>query len=236
MKEWAAKRFWTSAGINRTDQGFTVELDGRPVRTPAKAALILPTERMALAVAAEWDAQDEKVDAATMPVTRSANAAIDKVARQFAEAADMLAEYGDCDQICYRALEPARLVQRQSAAWDPLLDWARKRYGARLVPVAGVIHRPQSARSLAQIRKPLDAMTAFELTATHDLVSLSGSLVIGLAAADRAWPVEKLWEWSRIDESWQAEQWGQDELAAADADKRRHAFFAAARFIDMSSG
>lgn len=236
MSEWKVKRFWKAAQVVATDTGFAVQLDGRPVRTPAKALLEVPTEALAQAAAAEWDAQIAVVDPGTMPINRAVNAAIDKVTVQHAEVAEMLAAYADSDLTCYRAAQPKELVDRQAAAWDPLLDWAANRYGARLIPVEGVIHQAQSAPALARLASPLGAMTAFELTAMHDLVSLSGSLVIGLAAFEGAMPVDDLWTWSRIDEDWQAQQWGKDEEAAAQAALKRGAFLAAARFLMLTRG
>lgn len=237
MSGWAAKRFWTEATAEPVETGgFTVTLDGRGVKTPAKSPLTLPTRAMADAVAAEWQAQDEQVDPRTMPVTRAANAAIDKVAAQFDEVCQMLAEYGDSDLTCYRAESPQALVDRQAAAWDPVLDWAADRYGARLIPVQGVVHHPQPAAALARLAEPLRQMTPFELTALHDLIGLSGSLVIGLAASEGWADLGDLWSRSRIDEDWQAEQWGADEEAAETAAFKRQEFCDAARFLALSRG
>lgn len=134
MSEWKQKRFWKTVGVEPEGAGFAVALDGRRVKTPAKAPLVVPTQAMAGAIAAEWDAQVEVVDPLSMPNTRSANAAIDKVTIQFAEVADMLAEYGDSDLLCYRAETPEELVARQSENWDAALDWAAEALGARLAP------------------------------------------------------------------------------------------------------
>ncbi len=236
MSDWKIKRFWTAATLAMTEGGFAVELDGCPVRTPAKALLQMPTRQMAQAVCEEWDAQTGKIDPGSMPMTKSANAAIDKVTVQFAEVAAMLAAYGDSDLTCYRAAGPRALADRQAAAWDPLLDWAAERFGARLIPVEGVIHHAQPTASLAGLRAPLDAMSAFELTAMHDLVSLSGSLVMALAASETHLPPQELWRRSRIDEDWQIEQWGRDEEAANEAEMKGAAFLHAARFLDLARG
>ncbi|WP_420557223.1 ATP12 family chaperone protein [Roseovarius sp.] len=235
MSEWKAKRFWKEAAVVEEEGGFGIRLDGRAVRTPAKAAMIVPTRPLAEAVAAEWDAQEDLIQPGTMPVTRSANAAIDKVRHQHAEVADMLAGYADTDLLCYRADSPDSLVRRQAEAWDPLLDWAEARYGARLVPVAGVMHRPQEAGALAQFSAQVHAMDNFTLTAFHDLVGLSGSLVIGLAALEEARPAEDLWELSRLDERWQEDQWGIDEEARAVEAVKRAEFLHAKRFSALSA-
>ncbi|MBY5987424.1 ATP12 family chaperone protein [Roseovarius atlanticus] len=235
MSEWKAKRFWKEAAVVEDEGGYGIRLDGRAVRTPAKAAMIVPTRALAEAVAAEWDAQEDLILPGTMPVTRSANAAIDKVRHQHAEVADMLAGYADTDLLCYRADSPDSLIRRQAEAWDPLLDWAEARYGARLVPVAGVMHRPQEAGALAQFSAQVHAMDNFTLTAFHDLVGLSGSLVIGLAALEEARPAEDLWELSRLDERWQEDQWGIDEEARAVEAVKRAEFLHAKRFSALSA-
>ncbi len=234
MSDWKPKRFWTSGAVVADGERYTVELDGRRVKTPAKAALILPTRAMAEAVAAEWDAQEKEVDPTTMPFTRSANAAIDKVQHQRAEVADMLADYGDSDLLCYRATHPETLQQRQADQWDPVLDWAAETLAARLIPVMGVVHQPQPANALAALRQRVHAMDAFQLAAFHDLVSLSGSLILGFAAAQNWRDADEIWAISRLDETWQTEQWGHDDEAHAAAETKRAAFLHAKRFYDLS--
>lgn len=234
MSEWAPKRFWKSVTVSKSDEGYSVTLDGRAVRTPAKQPLILPTRALADAIAAEWEAQVEKVDPRIMPATRAANAAIDKVAVQHAEVADMLAAYGDSDLLCYRAENPDGLVQRQAEAWDPLLDWAEGQFGGRLVVNQGIMHRSQDPILLARMTQSVHDMSAFELAGFHDLVSLSGSLVIGFAAARDHAPAARLWDISRIDEDWQAEQWGVDDEAAEAAGIKRESFLNAKQFFDSA--
>lgn len=234
MSEWKQKRFWSDVSVAQAAGGFAVHLDGRQVKTPAKALLKLPTEAMANAVAVEWEAQQGAVNPLTMPFTRSANAAIDKVATQHGEVAAMLAAYGDSDLLCYRADTPEELVQRQADQWNPPLDWAAATLGARLVPRVGVIHKPQETGALARLSEPVHAMSAFQLAAFHDLVSLSGSLVIAFAAV-RDWrDIETLWQISRLDELWQEEKWGHDDEAAALADIKQAAFVHAKRFFDLA--
>jgi chaperone required for assembly of F1-ATPase len=232
---WAARRFWTEAeAAPAADGGWEVLLDGRPVRTPAKARLLLPAGALAEAIAAEWAAQDREIVPATMPLTRAANAAIDKVRPQRASVVAMLAAYGETDLLCHRAEAPAELVRRQAGAWDPLLAWCADALGARLVPTVGVMPEPQPAASLAALRAALEALDDFELTAAHDLICLPGSIVVGLAAVRGHGDIEALWQASRIDETWQQELWGEDE-EAAEAARRRHAdFLAAARFLALA--
>jgi chaperone required for assembly of F1-ATPase len=234
MSEWKAKRFWKAASVVPKAGGFAVELDGRPVKTPAKQALLVPTHAMAEAIAVEWDAQQELIKPHTMPVTKTANAAIDKVAVQHAEVADMLAAYGDSDLLCYRADAPEELAARQAAHWDPMLDWAEQELGARLLPRTGVMHVPQAPDAVATLHQRTHALNAFELAAFHDLVAMSGSLVLGFAAALGARPADEVWEISRLDEIWQEQQWGEDEEATAVARIKRNAFVHAKRMFDLA--
>ena len=232
--EWKAKRFWTDVTVVSEGDGFTVELDGRLVKTPAKATLWLPTNDMAGAVAVEWDAQHGVINPGEMPFTRSANAAIDKVRQQHGEVAEMLAGYGDADLLCYRAQSPKDLVQRQAEEWNPALDWASDTLGTRLAVHSGVIHRPQSADDLARLSARVQALTDFQLAAFHDLVSLSGSLILGFAAAMGWRAADAIWQMSQLDEIWQIEQWGVDDEAKAMTEVKRKAFLHAKRFYDLS--
>ena len=234
MSDWAPRKFWKEVAVQPREAGWTVELDGRLLRTPAKRELVVPTQSLAEAMAEDWRAQDERIDPETMPVTRSSNAALDKVAPQRAEVVAHIAEYGDTDLLCYRATTPEGLVARQDNAWNPMLDWCQGRFDARLTAVAGVIHAPQPGPALGRLRAAVEAYDVFALTGLHDLVALSGSLVLGLAAAEGARPPEELWALSRLDEDWQAEQWGHDDEAAAMAEKKRGAFLHAKRFVDLS--
>ncbi|MFK7838048.1 MAG: ATP12 family chaperone protein [Sulfitobacter sp.] len=224
MSAWKAKRFWKEAKVIEAEDGFAVTLDERHVKTPAKRALILPTRAMAEVVAAEWDAQEGEINPHLMPATKTANAAIDKVAVQHAEVADMLAAYGDSDLLCYRADSPDGLVARQAEAWDPMLDWAADTLGARLLPRTGVMHAPQATASLTALSDRTHGLSAFELAAFHDLVSLSGSLILGFATAEQVKTADDIWEISRVDELWQIEQWGKDDEAEALTQVKKDSF------------
>lgn len=234
MSEWQAKKFWTEVSVEPAGGGYAVRLDGRAIRTPAKAELVLPTIEFAKWVAREWDAQIDKIDPETMPATRTANAAIDKVATQKTEVADMLAAYGDSDLLCYRASSPAELVARQAEIWNPFLDWAAHRLGARLQPREGVVHRPQNPDEIARLSSRVHALSNFELAAFHDLVSLSGSLILGFAAAYEFSPVKELWTVSRLDEIWQEQQWGEDAEAGSLSAQKCAAFLHAAKVFGAS--
>ena len=229
MSEWKSKRFWKEARAEEAEGGFAVTLDGRAVKTPGKSALVVPTPQMAEFIAAEWDAQDEVIDPMTMPATRAANSAIEKVAPQREAVIEALAEYGASDLICYRAEKPQALVDRQADAWDPLVAWAKGTLGADLVLTTGVMFVAQPSEALAALRTPLTQATAFELAGLHDLIMLSGSLVIGLKAREQQ-DVSSLWQASRVDETYQAEEWGFDEEAVEAAAAKEAAFHAAHRF------
>lgn len=233
MSAWKAKRFWTKAEAEPCEGGFTVRLDGRPVKTPAKAALVVPTQAMAQAIAAEWDAQSGEVKPATMPVTRAANSAIDKITAQRDEVVEIIAAYGQSDLLCYRAVAPVALIARQAAGWDPVLDWAEAALGARLVVTAGVVHVAQPSDALARLTARVAGMTEFQLAGLHDLVAISGSLVLALAVTEGRLGDDEAWALSRIDESWQIEQWGADEEAAELEAFRRVAFGEASRFYAL---
>ncbi|MCC5966681.1 MAG: ATPase [Natronohydrobacter sp.] len=230
MSGWVKKRFWTEAEVTPVEGGYSVILDGRALKTPAKAALVVPTAALAELIAEEWRAQGDVIDPESMPVTRAANSAIDKVRGQKAEVTEMIAAYGDSDLICYRAENPEGLVAREAACWDPLIDWCAHRYSVRPIIRTGVIHGPQPKALLTNLEADVARLSSFELTAFHDLVAMSGSLIIALALLDRFAPPEALWDASRVDEDWQIEQWGADEEAEKLTAGRKAAFLQSARF------
>jgi len=234
MSGWAKKRFWTQASVAPQDVGFAVLLDGRTVCTPLKTALVLPTQAFARAVADEWAAQTDEIDPLSMPFTRAANAALDKVAPQRAELCDMLASYGGTDLLCYRATGPEGLIQRQAQGWDAHLDWAARRYEAPLQVTHGVLPVEQPQDSLARLRAALDPLSVFELTGLHDLVTISGSLVLALAVSEGILSAEDAFDLSRIDEHWQIDQWGKDEEAAETEAAKRTDFLRAKVVMDLS--
>jgi len=233
MSDWATKRFWSETTSEQVEGGFTVKLDGRTIKTPAKAAFLVPSMTMAEAIAQEWDAQSEKVDPNTMPMTRAANAAIDKVQHQHSAVADMLAEYGGTDLLCYRASHPEALVERQALNWDPILAWAKEALEADLIQAAGVMFTQQPKASLAALHARVHRFDAFELTGFHDLVAMSGSLILAFAVTEGHLSPTQAWGLSRLDEDWQIEQWGHDEEAESQAKIKQTAFEDAYRFIKL---
>ncbi len=222
--------------MRREGDGWAIVLDERPVRTPARRPLVAPTEAMGQAIADEWAAQRERIDPTSMPVTRAANAAIDKVSFQREAVIAALSAYGETDLLCYRAEAPDTLTRRQADAWDPLLDWAEETFGARLVPVAGVMPHPQDPEAIRRLAAAIAAMDVFDLTALHDLVMLSGSLVLALGVSHGQLSAALAWDLSRIDEEYQVESWGRDEEAEAAATVRRDAFLAAERLMRLNRG
>ena len=237
MSEWAPRRFWRSAAPAPAEGGHEVHLDGRPVTTPGQARLRLPTHALAAAVASEWNAVEGRIDPAAMALTRLANTALDRIAPARADVIAELRGYGAHDLLCYRAEGPEALRARQGAAWDPLLGWAERRFAARLTVTTGVMPADQPQASLDALSAAVAARDDFALTALGDLVTLSGSLIIGLAALEDAADAEALWARSRIDETWQEERWGRDSEAAAQAARHRDAFLTAwrmARLLDLS--
>lgn len=233
MSQWAAKRFWKKTTADAVEGGFSVHLDGRSVRTPLKTLVVVPTLAMAEAMRQEWDAQEGKIDPLSMPVTRAANAALDKVSTQHAEVVDMLAAYGDSDLICYRAEGPEGLVAKQAEEWGPLVDWAATELSAALQVRVGIMHIPQQPKALAVLHGHVATFDAFQLTAFHDLVAITGSLILGLAIARGRLGAEQAWEVSRIDENWQIAQWGADEDAEIQAGLKRRDLIRAEAFFRL---
>ncbi len=234
MSEWKPRRFWTSVGLRPADGGWQVALDDRVVNTPGKLPLVLPTRALAQAVADEWDAVSEAIDPGVMPVTRAANSAIEKVAPQFDAVASMLADYGGTDLLSYRDDRQDALAREQAAAWDPLLDWAADTLGARLAVTGGVIPVAQDPGALARLHGHVAGLDSWGLTALHDLVTMPGSLVLGLAVAHGRLTAEQAHALSRLDEDYQARIWGRDDEAEAAALRRRAAMLDAERFWHLS--
>jgi chaperone required for assembly of F1-ATPase len=226
------KRFWKSVTVEPTDGGLGIALDGRPVRTPGRVPLALPTPALAQAVADEWSAVGDTLDPRAMPLTGLANAAIDRVAPDPESFAAGLAAYGESDLLCYRAEGPDPLVERQQAAWDPVLEWARQRYDVAFATTAGVMHVTQPAATIARLGEATAARDAFALAGLSPIVTITGSLVLALALAEHAFDAETVWNAAHVDDDWQVERWGEDALATEARALRRRDFDAAVTFLN----
>lgn len=233
MAEWAQKVFWTDVDVVQDGADFKILLDGRGIKTPAKSPLHVPTHKLAMEIAAEWRALENKVDPEKLPLTKLANAAIDKVSVQSELIIEMLAEYATTDLLCYRATSPAKLVSREEQIWQPLLEWFEDVHGIKLQVGSGVMPIQQVDNVLGACTVLLKRFSSFELAAVYDLITLSGSFVIGLAVAGEKVTVSDAWAASRIDEDWQIQEWGTDQDASALAATRQNAFEQAAFVLTL---
>ena len=227
------KRFWKAAEAVESDNGFAIALDGRRVKTPARADLVVPTAALATAIACEWNESPDTVDPRAMPLTGLANAAIDRIAPDMQNYAAGIASYGESDLTCYRAEGPELLVQRQSESWDTLLAWARRRYDVDFNCQTGVMHVPQPDETVRKLAHAVASLDAFQLAGLSPMVTIGGSLVAALAVIERMMPADDAWEAVSLDDRWQLEQWGEDREAREALDARRRDFLAAAQFLDL---
>ena len=227
------KRFWKQAQAVETPDGWAVELDGKPVRTPARQPLRLPAEALARAIADEWNAISEKVDPRAMPLTGLANAAIDRVVPDPGSFARGLARYGESDLACYRAEAPSELVARQEEKWDALLMWGRRRFDVDFATTCGVMHVEQPGATVERLAHAVASYDPFHLAALSPLVTIGGSLLAALAVAEEALTAEEAWDAVTVDDKWQLDQWGSDAEAEERLENRRHDFLAAATFLEL---
>ncbi len=230
VKPSLPKRFYQDVAV--TDDGALL-LGGKPVRTPAKAQLVLPTRALAEAVAEEWRAQGERIDPATMPLTRLANSAIDGVVGREQAVIDDIAAHAGSDLLCYRAQAPDGLAAAQRQHWDPVLAWAKEALGAKLAAGEGAVHVPQPQASLDAVKAALTGRDGFSLAALHVLTGLTGSALLGLAVALGRLTPQQAWDAAHVDEDWQIGQWGEDHEAAQRRQNRRRDFDAAAKLLDL---
>lgn len=212
------KRFYKAAGTAPVAGGFAVQLDGRAPKSPAKNPLLAPTRALADLIAAEWEVQSEYIDTSLMPATRLAFTAIDRIAETRAEVAREITAYAASDHLCYRAEHPAALVERQERAWGAILDWAKAEHGLTFTPVAGIIHQPQPPATLASVEALALTLDDFALAGLAFAAGLYGSTVLALAVRAGRLTGRAALDLARLEELFQAEQWGQDEEAAARAE------------------
>ena len=228
MQKPLPKRFYKDVTVEAGEEGHAVLLDGRPVRTPARRPLRLPTAALGDVVAWEWAAQQENIDPSTMPVTRLVNTAIDGIADDPQAVFEDILRFVSNDLLCYRAGDPQGLVQRQTQEWDPVLDWAANSFGARFILIEGIIHQQQPKAAIDALGVALRKYdTPIELACLHTVTTLTGSGILAIAFAEGAFSLERVWTIAHLEEDWTIEHWGSDE----EAQKRRalrHAEIAAA--------
>jgi chaperone required for assembly of F1-ATPase len=230
------KRFYRDAGVTETPDGFGVALDGKPVSTPAKRPLTVPTHALAEAIAEEWRAQGETVDPRCLPLTRLASIALDLVAPRREAVVAEVAKYARTDLVCYRAEQPPELAQRQRAAWQPLIDWATLRFDAPLAATASILPVAQPAASLKALETAVAAYDTHRLAALHLATAASGSLVVALALVEGRTDAEAAFAAAELDESYEIERWGEDAEQAKRRAGLKEDIALAARFVSLLAG
>lgn len=229
------KRFYKDTGVEEGEDGFRVLLDGKPMRTPAKAILLVPTRALAEAIAAEWAAVPEKaeINAAHLPLTRLAATGIDRVVARRADVIADTAKYAGSDLLCYRATAPDSLVKLQQELWQPLLDWASERHGARLVTVDGIGFVDQPEEAKATLHAAVSAHGDLALSALYNLTHTAGSVVIALAVSEGRLDAAAAFAAAQMDELYQVDRWGDDPLAEKHREGVRRDIEACARFLSL---
>jgi chaperone required for assembly of F1-ATPase len=229
------RRFYKIAEAVDEADGWAIRLDGRPVKTPARIPLAVPGAALAQAIVAEWQSQGETIDPASMPMTGFANATIDRVLPALADFRAQIAAYGASDLLCYRAAEPPELVALQAASWDGLLDWARGRFDVSFAVTSGIMPVDQPTATLARLAAIVEALDPWLLAGAATLTQIGGTLVGTLAYLEGEIEAEALFDATTLEDRWQAEQWGEDEEAAAHLAARRADFLAAARYCTLAA-
>ena len=229
------KRFYKETAVDLGDGGHRILLDGKPMRTPAKAVLVVPTRALAEAIAAEWGEVPDNADinVSHLPLTRLAATGLDRVTTQRTRVIEDTAKYAGSDMLCYRASEPESLVKRQQETWQPLLDWAHARYGARLVIVEGLAFVEQPADAVARLREAVATHSDLALSALYNLTHISGSLIVALAVAEGHLAAADAFAAAQLDELYQVERWGEDPIATKRHEGIRHDIEAGARFLAL---
>jgi chaperone required for assembly of F1-ATPase len=233
MKAALPKRFYKAVTIAEDEDGHVVKLDGRSVRTPARAVLVLPSAAVARLVADEYATQQEHIDPITMPVTRLANTAFDGVASAADAVLEDVLKFSTSDLVCYRADAPEALVERQAEAWDPVLGWVRSELGARFLLAEGVMHVDQPRETIGAVAIHLRKRAEpFRLAAIHLMTSLTGSALLALAVEAKALDAEAAWAAAHVDENWNIEHWGDDAEAVARRANRKRDMMAAVALLE----
>ncbi len=232
------KRFYKEVAVAPEGNGFAVMLDGRQLKTPAKALLSVPRRGLAEAIATEWRAQGEDIDPTTMPLTRLTNSALDGVARDVTSVIDDIVRYAGSDLVCYRAAEPEGLVAAQSQAWDPVLTFAREEFGARFICIEGITFAEQPARAIAAVREAVVQSTGerpLAVAALHVMTTLTGSVLLALCVARGELSPQAAWDAAHVDEDFQMRVWGSDVEALERRARRYKEMQAAAQMMQLLS-
>lgn len=234
MAREPARRFYSEASVSASEEGCGVNLDDRPVNTPGGCRLILPTEALARAVAGEWQAQGEKISPRTMPLMGLSSTALDRVGPRRSEVVAQTAKYACSDLLCYRADSPPELVARQAERWQPLIDWAGETHHVKFMVTVGISPVSQLEPTLRALRKVADALDDFELTALATITEATGSMILGLALLAGRIDADQVFDLSRLDETFQAETWGDDHDAVSRAEAIREDIRSAAAFLSFA--
>ncbi len=233
MQPVRIKRFYQNATVQAEPAGYSIRLDGRPVKTPGKRPLALPIKALAQAIADEWAAQETHIEPASMPLTKMANTALDAVVGMEAEVAADMASFAGSDLLCYRAAHPLELVERQQAGWDPVLAWANEALGIELKTTTGIMPVAQDAAALEEAHSQAKGFDPLHLTPLHVMTTLTGSMILAIAHAHGRLDAEEAWTLANVDEDWQWSVWGTDEEASERRAKRWSEMTAASRFFKL---
>src|SRR5713101_7817433 len=228
------KRFYAHAGVVDAPDGLAITLDDRPVRTPSGRPLVAPTREIADAIVTEWDSQKEFIDPLTMPLTRFANSVADAVVDRVEAVTDDIAKYLGSDLLFYRAGHPEALVAREAAHWDPIVFWAADALGAHFILAEGIVHVRQPDSAIAAARAALPT-NAWSIAALHVVTTLTGSALLALALMRGVIDQDQAWAAAHVDEDWNIEQWGGDEVIAARRAARLVDFRAAATILKSTA-
>ena len=233
MTHWKNARKWKKVWLNNSPEGFEIFLDDNRLLTPKNEIVVLKTKKLALKVLKEWEKQEKFVEPSTMPVTRLVNSAIDTVKVDHQLIVEHLLSYGETDLICYRARNPAELVELQNANWNPVLEWARKDLKIGLKCVYGLCYETQCLQAIKTIRERINEFDCFTLVAFSELVTISGSMLLGLATYYNFLEHEEAWQKSVLDEVWQGSKWGYDEESKLAREKKLKDFKFAYEFLTL---
>ena len=229
------KRFYTSAGVAETEGGFSITLDGKPIKTPSGKVVVAPRREIAAAIAAEWQAQGETIDPLTMPLTRFANSVVEAVVDRADAVTEDVAKYLGTDLLFYRAGHPEALVAKEAAHWDPIVFWAAESLGAHFMLAEGILHVRQPDTAIAAARAAFPK-NPWSIAALHVVTTLTGSALLALALAHGVRDPDQIWAAAHVDEDWNVEKWGIDEEVAHRRAARLVDFRAATQILEALRG